>query len=74
MIVTGLFGALSINQYRWGYYLISCLFFLVVLWGLFSPVARVRSLTCFHGALRRWWLPDAIHLHVGFPPAYVHPY
>jgi len=40
MIVLGLFGALSTNQYRWGYFAISCLFFLIVLWGLFSPVAR----------------------------------
>lgn len=42
MIVLGLFGALSINNYRWGYFAISCLFFLIVLWGLFSPVAKVR--------------------------------
>lgn len=42
MIVLGLFGALCINQYRWGYFAISCLFFVIVLWGLFSPVAKVR--------------------------------
>ena len=41
MICTGLFGALSINNYRWGYYVISCLFFLIVLWGLVGPVAKV---------------------------------
>lgn len=41
-IVTGLFGALSINEYRWGYYVISCFFFLVVLAGLFGPGVQVR--------------------------------
>ena len=43
MIVLGLFGALSINNYRWGYFVGSCIFCLMVLWCLFSPVAKVRS-------------------------------
>lgn len=66
MIMLGLFGALSVNNYRWGYYGVSCAFFLVVLWGLLFPAAkgararggRVRSSpsctmspSCFHGAV-----------------------
>lgn len=53
MICTGLFGALSINNYRWGYFAISCLFFLVVLWGLFDTVAKVRrtALAAFNALL-----------------------
>ena len=41
MICLGLFGALSINNYRWGYFAVSCCFFLIVLWGLFDTVAKV---------------------------------
>lgn len=40
MIMLGLFGALSTNNYRWGYYGVSCAFFFVVLWGLFFPGAK----------------------------------
>ncbi len=40
MIMLGLFGALSTNSYRWGYYGVSCAFFFVVLWGLFFPGAK----------------------------------
>ncbi|BDA40368.1 Opsin-1 [Coccomyxa sp. Obi] len=46
MIMLGLFGAVSNNQYRWGYYGISCGFFLIVLWGLIFPCmkgARARG-------------------------------
>lgn len=43
MICLGLFGALSINNYRWGYFAVSCCFFLIVLWGLFDPVAKVSA-------------------------------
>ena len=68
MIVLGLFGALSTNQYRWGYFAISCLFFLIVLWGLFSPVARVRP-KAVSAVLRHVpWLHTAI-LHIAMYPA-----
>jgi len=40
MIMLGLFGALSVNNYRWGYYAVSCAFFFVVLWGLLFPAAK----------------------------------
>ena len=40
MIMLGLFGALSTNNYRWGYFGVSCAFFFVVLWGLFFPAAK----------------------------------
>lgn len=40
MIMLGLFGALSTNNYRWGYFGVSCAFFFVVLWGLFFPGAK----------------------------------
>jgi bacteriorhodopsin len=43
MICLGLFGALSINNYRWGYFAVSCCFFLIVLWGLFDTVAKVST-------------------------------
>ena len=66
MICTGLFGALSINNYRWGYYVISCLFFLIVLWGLVGPVAKVGCVLgnlpqrllyiCYLRLLLRLWL------------------
>ena len=34
MILTGLFAALCENNNRWGFYIISSAFFLIVLWGL----------------------------------------
>ena len=40
MIMLGLFGALSTNEYRWGYYGVSCAFFFIVLWGLFFPCLK----------------------------------
>ncbi|CAL8467344.1 g6881 [Coccomyxa elongata] len=46
MIMLGLFGALSTNTYRWGYYGVSCGFFFIVLWGLLFPCmkgARARG-------------------------------
>ena len=56
MICTGLFGALSINNYRWGYYTISCLFFLIVLWGPGRPSRQ--------GGLRAWQPAPAPVVHV----------
>jgi bacteriorhodopsin len=68
MICTGLFGALSINNYRWGYYTISCLFFLIVLWGLVSPVARgARQVGGRHNSIF-WTLTGLlIFLWIGYP-------
>ena len=60
MICTGLFGALSINNYRWGYYVISCLFFLIVLWGLVGPVAKVSRM--FGNLLLRLWFMCCLRL------------